>query len=245
MKWFGRFLAVIGAVFIGTTLVNIGTAQASDPHFASGVWQLRDATAVGWEDPASQSALVNHLTVDLTKPAGNVGTSYENTNLNLDVKTNDVLRVDVTYLGADTSAGAIRMFAYDAPDSDTWSVAPTFGPAIADGSATLEITFSADATIGTVGLVYDASNAGVGTVRFQNLRLLHTNDDESVDPTIVDFHAAPVVPDPVETTDSPILPVTGSVNVGTLALAGGLTVAGGIVLLLLNRRRNAEVPVRK
>lgn len=72
MKWLVRFLALISAVFISTMVVNIGAAQASDIHFASGSWQLRDATSVGWEDPASQSTLVNHLTVDLTKPAGNI-----------------------------------------------------------------------------------------------------------------------------------------------------------------------------
>ncbi len=74
--------------------------------------------------------------------------------------------------GASASAGAVRMFGYAAQDADTIHSGPTYGPAIASGtSGVLSLTVPAGKKLGTLGLVYDASNDARGAVVFSELKI--------------------------------------------------------------------------
>src|SRR5690606_5087506 len=144
-------------------------------HFPGSGWVLQQiATGDTGFSPATLSQIVDQDTVALTKPAGDTGTSIETTDLGLAVTAGDTLTVQVSLVGpASTDAGAVRMFVYDHPGADTLTEAPQAVMAAA-GSGPLTLTVPFTGTIGTMGLVYDASNSSAGTVEFSNLRLNRT-----------------------------------------------------------------------
>jgi hypothetical protein len=249
----GLAAGVLGALALATP------ANAQDEHFPDAGWLVREI-ALGsdvWAD-ASASVIVDATTVDLTKPVGTTGTSIETTDLGLAVTAGDTIAVSYELLdGADIAAGAIRMFYYDHADGDTLLEAPTVFVA-ADGSGTLSLTVLADGQVGTMGLVYDASNVATGTVRFTDLTVGYTTvlfvepappcewnpdlaaDDEECQP--------PSSPSPSPTTSEPPAGGTGgSDDAGKLPTTGAalpLFVGGGAALFglgaglwLLARRR--------
>lgn len=254
-----RLAGAVALALAGAGLLLGGSpAQAQDEHFPAAGWEVRQI-GIGdlvWS-PAAASTILDATTVELTKPDGTTGTSIETTDLGLDVAAGT--EVSVSYElegGATVDAGAIRLFWYDHPDGDTLLEAPTAFVA-ADGSGTLSLTIGADATIGTLGLTYDASNISAGTVRFSNLTVGYTTVLflEPVPPCEWDAELAAdddkcVEPEPTPTAspttepaagqggsdDESGLPVTG-VQTGLLA-AGGVAAAGlGTGLLLALRRR--------
>lgn len=240
-----RFLAVLGAAGV-LVLSAAPPAQAvePEPHYAAGKWQLRDWPGV-YPSITPTAATESEKSCDevvLAKPAGDVGTSYENTNLDLPVQDGDVLKVDYVLSDLDvTAAGAVRLFAYKTADADTLFDGPTFGfvaAGDADVSGTLTLPLSPDGAIGTAGLTYDASNATTGYVTFSNLRLETPGEEPVV--MLISF-----CPKPVETpttTSTAILPVTGdSFPVFTVVVVSvGLLIAGAGLLIGLRRRRERE-----
>lgn len=246
--------AVLGAVALVLSAVlgvaALATSAAAESYPESG-WQLRDAHGtypdVSWQ-PAELSAVESATTVLLSKPSGDVGTSAEAANLGVPVSAGDEITVGYSAInGAVPDAGAIRLFWYDVPDADTLNDAPTgFVAAGAELSGTLTIVVEADATVGTIGLTYDASNDSAGTVVFANL---------TVAGEPISFEAPPASPEPsisasptptatpaTEPSDQPTaepaaLPDTGTGN-GPLVLAvlavilfgaGGLLVAAAVI----------------
>jgi hypothetical protein len=168
-------LAALAVGVLGVLALGVGPAHAQDEHFPASGWQVRQIGLGETEwSPAAESAIVDATTVDLTKPDGTTGTSIETADLGLDVAAGTEISVSYALLdGADTVAGAVRLFYYDTADADTLGAAPT-GFVAADGPGTLSLTVDVDTTIGTLGLVYDASNPAVGTVRFTNLTVGYT-----------------------------------------------------------------------
>lgn len=169
IRWAAALLGVATAVALA------GPAHAQDGHYPAGGWDVRQIGTgeTSWS-PAAAGGIVDADTVELTKPAGDVGTSIETTDLGLAVAAGDTISVSYELLdGATTDAGAVRLFYYDAAGADTLTVAPT-GFAAADGSGTLSLSVAANGTIGTLGLVYDASNTSAGTVRFSGLQVAGT-----------------------------------------------------------------------
>ncbi|MGH3679759.1 MAG: ComEA family DNA-binding protein [Natronosporangium sp.] len=201
-----RWAAVAALGVAAGAVALAGPAQAQDGHFPDAGWQVRDFN-VGWV-PAAESAIVNATTVELTKPAGDIGTSMETTNLGLPVMAGDEISVTVEKLGGATAdAGAVRLFYYDHPDADTNGAAPT-AFAADDGSGGISVTVAADGTVGTLGMTYDASNASAGTVQFSDL---------TVGETLVLFHApSDPDPDPTKPADPPAGPECVDVNTATV-----------------------------
>lgn len=177
--------AVIG---LGGGLALAGPAQADTGHYPAAGWLVQD-TAIGpdvdWSDcdpgpvrvGSVLSSIVDASTVELVGTGvaapPHYGTSIETPDLGLDVSVGDTISVDYELVdGASAAAGAIRLFIYSAPSSDTDCTPPAQFVVAPDGptSETLTITVDFDGTIGTAGLVYDSSNSGVGgLVRFSGL----------------------------------------------------------------------------
>jgi hypothetical protein len=253
-KYIGALFGLgIGFVF---ALMTVSPASASVEYFPTTGWDVRDASGtypdIEW-NPAAASQIIDAYTVDLTKPAGDVGTSIETTNLGVDVEAGDVITVHYELKdGALTDAGAIRAFYYDHPDGDTLHEAPTAFVA-ADGSGVLELTVIADGTIGTLGLTYDASNVSAGTVTFSTLKVNDTKvrflapveETPSPEPTASESPHPGETPSPtaspseVEGEGGEKLPVTGS-SLPYIVGAGAafLGLGAGVVLLTRSRRQH-------
>ena len=244
-----RSLVALGLV-AGVSLAVAQPALADDPQqiYATGDWQIRDwpGTYPNITPTDAESSIATCDTVTLTKTKGDIGTSDENTNLALGVTAGDVLQVDYSMDSTDdAAAGAVRMFAYDSADADTLNAAPTFGPAIADQSATdgtLEIPFANDGTIGTFGVTYDASNATAGTVTFTNLRLLSGD----VATPISFCEPAPPTTEtttttPATTTAAASLPVTGAPLTGLLIGGVAFVAVGAVGLAIAAAARRRHV----
>lgn len=259
-------LAMLAAIGLGTLMVAApATAEElPDIHYATGAWALQD-----WEGPypdvENYPAELSEASCDevvLAKPDtpaepviyaptgnGDIGTSYETTDLALAVEAGDVISVEYELSHVDNAlAGAVRMFAYDSVGADTLNVAPTFGPAIAPTSGTtgtLVLPFAADDTIGTFGLTYDASNDTEGTVTWTNLQLEHTDGEQKIY-TPISFCPKPVEPTTTTVTVTTTTTAPGrtladtGMNTFTLVLVSLVIIAGGVLLVGLTRRRRSE-----
>lgn len=257
MKRFSAAVAALAIAGLGTFAVaSPAGAAETDPHYATGEWQLRD-----WEGPYpdvdTSPATLSEASCEevvLTKPDvpsdgtalygpspdGDIGTSYENTDLGLAVAAGDIIAVEYELSSVDNAAaGAVRMFAYDTADADTLNAAPTFGPAIAPTTGTtgtLTLTFAAAGTVGTFGLAYDASNDTEGTVTFSGLRLVKADKSE-LQISLCAKPEPPAATTTTTTTTSGALANTGSNLTAVLAVAAVLVLGGATVLILARRRR--------
>jgi hypothetical protein len=244
--------ALVGLATVALASLTLASpAAAADPHVAQGTWQLRD-----WEGPYpdvdTSPASLSTVTCDqvtLIKPDtpdepvvypptgnGDIGTSYENTDLNLPVNNGYQLLVDYTLSNtANAGAGAVRMFVYDTAGADTLNTAPSF-PGIVGVSTviapestpgTLSLNFTTGATIRTFGLTYDASNDTEATATFTNLRLEYFNNDNKV-----------TVPISFCEPEAEEMPATGDSLTPILLSAAGLLVIGTVTVVITTRRRN-------
>lgn len=256
-----RWGAVLGAV---TALTVAAPAHADGGHFPAPGWQHKQiGPDLVWL-PAEAGGIVDATTVELVKPAGDIGTSLETTDLGLPVAAGDTITVDYALSGGATpAAGAVRLFYYDYPGADTVVEAPAAFVAADADSGTLEITVAADATVGTLGLVYDASNDTAGTATFTNLTVAGTavwfvppvvpcewdgelaaDDDAcqapaspSSEPTTAPTATPGVAGSPAPGVGGEQLPVTGSSLLPALLILGGGGLAAGFVLHRLSRSR--------
>lgn len=249
-------MAVAAAVGLAVGALALGgPAQAQAEHYPAAGWQVRQI-GIGDTDwsPAEASAIVDPLTVGLTKPDGTTGTSIETTNLGLPLAAGQTVSVEYALInGAEPTAGAVRLFIYDSPDADTLAEAPYASVAADAASGVLSIGVGADIEIGTMGLVFDASNASTGTVKFSNLTVGNTtvlfveppalcevpgledllaSDSDCQDPT-----PTPTVEPSVEPSTEPSTEPVGAANddVGELPMTGSkmpLLVAAGMAALV-------------
>jgi LPXTG-motif cell wall-anchored protein len=172
----------IGAalVFAGLSLgMTAGAAQATpssqEPKAVCGTWKARGATGVypaitfGGKPAGTE---ITATTAKLTKPTGvNPGVEFAAYDLKVGPLANEV-QVLVGYQtagGASVSAGAVRMFGYEDKNADTINDAPDFQATADAESGNLVFTVAAGKKIGTLGLVFDASNNTTGSVTFSNL----------------------------------------------------------------------------
>ncbi|HEY7225917.1 MAG TPA: LPXTG cell wall anchor domain-containing protein [Micromonosporaceae bacterium] len=254
-------VAALGLAGLVAFVASPANATEPDPHYATGAWRARDWTGaypdVQASDASGSTATCD--TVTLVKPDvnadqdaiygpsadGDVGTSYENGDLNLAVSAGDKLLVDYTLDDvADAAAGAVRMFAYSEVDADTLNVAPTLGFVAAPGSTpgTIELDFAADTTVHTFGLTYDASNDTEGTVTFTNLRSESTDGATKV-VTSIAFCAQPrptatgTTPAPTTSGTGGTLPKTGSPVTAIAGVAFAFVVIGALAIVAVRRRR--------
>lgn len=251
------------AVMLGSVLATAGPATATeDGYYPDAGWLVQDTTIgpdVDWSDcdpgptrsDAALSAIVDATHVGLTGTGEaappHYGTSIETADLGMPVSAGDTISVDYALIeGASAAAGAVRLFIYSAPNADTDCTAPAaFVAAPDDGSTsgTLQITVAFDGHLGTVGMVYDSSNGGVGgTVRFSDLKVGYTP---------VHFTAPPVEPteEPEPTTEPSASPTPDADVVGggelprtgpswLLPAVGGalIAIATGVAILFALRR---------
>jgi len=238
--------AALGLLAAG---LSAGVAQAGEgEQLCSTGWVAQD-----WPQdtpqPAAQSTVHDwHVVLVKSDPA--TGTDASTADLGL---TGQVLSVQYELSGgAETTAGAVRFFAYQAPDADT-SAGGGQAPAqvdIAEGaSGTLTLDFGAAVAIGTTGVTFDASNASTGTVVFSSFTLdgkplaLTTGPCQPADEPGDEPGDEPTD----EPTDEPSTPAAGK-GAGELPKTGTplplltgagvlLMVAGGVGLVTGRRRR--------
>lgn len=201
-----RVLAIVALALVAAfSVAGLASAQPAG-HYPDAGWEIRDWNPT--PGPAADSTVVDPTTVKLTKPAAEIGTSAETSNLGLELEAGQSITVE--YDATDDASpenGAIRMFWYSAPNGDTGSDgdAPTGGVAIATAhSGTLTLLIEADTTVGTMGLTYDASNNSHGSVTFTNLTAGNTpivfTEPEVVETTGPPSTTAPATTGPPSTT---------------------------------------------
>jgi hypothetical protein len=159
-------LAAAGFVALAAPSPSAATTPTECP-----TWTLQSIVNE-WGSPAEGSTVVDSHTVVLTKPVGG-GTEFAAKNLNMTFDSPVSIEVEYELSdGADHAAGAVRLFYYEANSPNTLTDVPTeFIPATS-GNGTL--TIAGVDKIGTVGLVYDASNAAGGKVTFKNMKIGNT-----------------------------------------------------------------------
>jgi hypothetical protein len=248
-------LALAAGTFVaaGLAFMAPGAAQATDNdghqgHKICPTWSLRSIVGAEWqESPAEGSKVYDAHTVALTKPEGG-GTEFAAFDVGFESKKPVSITVDYELKGgADYAAGAVRMFYYEAAGADTLADVPT--AAVAADAAEGTLTIPDVTKIGTLGLVYDASNSAGGKVVFSNLRIGYKKvkfkgvcETKSPSPS-------PSSPTPSESTSQPptstssapgggggALPVTGA-GVAGLSVAGAVLVGAGVLFMTAGRRR--------
>ena len=253
--------ALIGALI---ALVSLTTpAHATEQgETVCGTWQLRGATgqypAITFGGAPAGASVESASSVKLVKPTEGVMPGVEFAAYDLDVSVVNETTVSVGYQlgdGAASSAGAIRLFGYSEQDADTINDAPDYGPAIAGGeSGTLVFTLPAGSDLGTLGLVYDASNSAAGYVRFTELEVGNRPVSFTTCPT--PEPTATATPGPTATATptagptaqpsssasappvaSPGLPVTGTRTMVLVGAGVALLLGGVLVYFGLRRRR--------
>jgi hypothetical protein len=261
-------LATGMVIAAGTAFVVPGMAQATDedPRFCP-TWSLRSIVGTTWQQPADGSGVVDGDTVVLTKPQGG-GTEFAAFNVGFTTEPVDITVHYSLSADADHAAGAVRLFYYQDNDADTLNTAPDgFAAADAD-SGTLTLTDVT--TIGTLGLVYDASNNAGGSVTFTDLKIGNVRvkfkdvcsgqspSPEPSSPTPTPTGASPSAsasestsmpptasetPAPGAGGDGGDLPVTGVPGPVLAAVATALIIGGGVLLVVARRRRDIRYTV--
>lgn len=239
---------------------HVHTPAAQDPVCAT--WKMRGATGAYPEvtfggPPAGSSVSASSAT--LVKPAEGVapGVEFAAFDLEIQAPAGDEILVGVDYAtagGATTAAGAIRLFGYADQDANTLTDAPDYGPAVAESeSGHLVLTIPAGQNLGTLGVVYDASNSSSGSVTFSGMTIgnqpvqFTTCPEPTPTATATPGPTQTATPGPTATAEPeptgsataapvPGLPVTGS-RTAVLAGIGAIVCAAGAVLILAARRR--------
>lgn len=273
MKTIKRLAGGVGALAlsVGVVLALASPAQAEDGHYPEAGWLVQDTTIgpdVDWSDcdpaparfPAALSAITDATVVGLTGPGipapPHYGMSIETPDLGLPVSAGDEITVDYVLIGGASAASeAVRLFIHGTAGANTDCTAPAeYVAAPNDGTTagTLTLTVPFDGTIGTLGLVYDSSNGGVGgTVRFSNLTVEDTpvlfiaplpeptpGTEPTPDPSTDEPQPSDSPAPGVAATDE--LPVSGPGWLPAVAIGGTAAIVAGALALLLFRRK----PVR-
>lgn len=251
-----RRLLVAAAIGAAALLVWAAPAQAGDGDAVCPTWTLRGATGaypnvVFGEAPAG-AEVASGTEVKLVKPAEGVQPGVEFATTDAGIELDQPGDITVAYQladGAKPDAGAVRLFYYDHVAGSTVTEAPTgFKAADADAGT---LTIAGVTKVGTVGLVYDASNDSAGSVTFTDLKVggevVHFTGEACKPPTSPSPSPSATTKAPAggaphttaPATKAPTLPVTGSSfpMVTAAAFGGGGVLLGGAALLVFRRRR--------
>lgn len=179
----------VGFTVAGVALAVTPAAHATgkipgDPPPVCSTWKARGATGAypnvvfggkpfGTDISASGAKLTKPLqgvdpgvefaSYDInTGPLGGTGPSA----------TSTVVKVKFTTMdGASTSSGAVRMFAYYATNANTLTTVPDHYELASGSAGQISFAVPAGKSIGTLGLVYDASNSSKGAILFKDLMI--------------------------------------------------------------------------
>lgn len=252
---------LLATLFVAASMVSGSAAAAQTPSPSPDVtptapapvcptWKFRSITGSDWlETPAEGSEVVSKTRAILTKPEGG-GTEFATMNAGLDYE--DEVDITVSYFtsgGASHSDGAIRLFYYEDVNANTLTTGPTKFIEATAGSGILKI--EGVTKVGTLGVVYDASNSYGGSVTFTNLKVGDTEvffrrgACKAPPTTAPPTTAPPTSEPPVTKSPTPVpgvaggdeeLPVTGP-KMAIAAAFGGTLILGGLVLFFAARRR--------
>lgn len=252
----------LSVVAIALAVVAIGASRADaattpKPKPVCPTWTLQ-SIVTEWGDPSEGSEVKSFNKVVLTKPTGG-GTEFATRNLDLEFDTPvDIVVFYTLDADADYAAGAVRLFYYEEQNADTLTTAPKAYDAAMSKIGVLKL--SGVTKVGTLGLVYDASNAAAGKVTFHTMTIgkqhvwfkdVCPKPSPSVTPSA--SPSASATPTPSASTSSPApslsvstspasgtgggsLPVTGA-PMYAVAGVGLVLVVAGVVGLVLSRRR--------
>ena len=251
-------LLMVLCALAGWIAMDSATASAAtpEPEPVCGDWNIRSIVQE-WGPPAAGSEVVSASKVKITKPEGG-GTEFAAFDLNVTVAA--ATAVSVKYElgdGAATSAGAVRLFGYAEQDANTLTDAPDWSDVAEADEGTLTFELPAG-TLGTLGVVYDASNSAGGHVVFEDMAVgnrpvsFTTCQEPTPSPTVTTPAAttppatAPPTVAPSATAPpvagGPSLPVTG-VSVWHILGAGAILVALGVMTRLLFRPRRVRTTI--
>lgn len=268
-------LAALGAglgLALGLALTALAApAVATETDNAvCATWKIQGATGtypdIEFGDAPEGSSVINAHKVELTKPQTGDMPGVEFAAKDVDYLAEAEVQVTVEYEltdGATPAAGAVRLFGYADQDANTVNDGPDWQDEADSTSGALSFTVPAEGKIGTLGLVYDASNDSDGLVTFRNLKVgdrlvsFTTCPEPTTEPTTEPTGeptegptANPTKPaGPSKPAGRPgesrsALPVTGSGG-GTnwplvIGGVGGGILAAGLAMMFLARRRRFE-----
>jgi LPXTG-motif cell wall-anchored protein len=255
-----RTFALGGALLAGLLAVGAlapaasATEEQEEPETVCGTFQLRGATGkypeVTFGPAPAGSSVVDASTVVLKKPTEGEDPGVEFAAFDLDVDVDTSISVEYALAdGATPDAAAVRLFYFTAAGADTVLGSPAgVDHTEAGDPATGTLTILTSGHVGTLGMVYDASNASAGTVTFTNLKI--DGNPVSFEPEVcatpspsASATAGPSASPSVGASRSPVgaLPVTGTNNLGVIVGVGAsLILAGAAALVLLRVRRRYE-----
>lgn len=211
-------VATVAAMVAGGILVaaaGTANATATTPPVCP-TWVVRSITGdhTTWDaSPVAGSVIVNQHEVKVAKPdAGNGGTEASTGDAGIDLTDGSItVKYELsTNPTASFAAGAVRLFYYQATNANTLTDAPTAFVAADATSGTLTIS-GITGHVGTVGVVYDASNSAGGSVAFSDLTVgdasvwfTKNGCDSSPTPEPTTPSPTPTSPEPTPTTPAPV-----------------------------------------
>lgn len=174
-----RLAAVLGAVVLGLGGLALASPSSAKPATAPVVcstWVMRSATgaypAVVF-GPAPAGSSVAKFSAVLKKPTSGIapGVEFVSKNVPVTVTSATLVKVDYSLAGASYASGAVRLFGYEDQNANTLLDAPDWQDTATALDGTLVLNVPAGKSIGTLGMVYDASNDAEGTVTFTALKV--------------------------------------------------------------------------
>jgi LPXTG-motif cell wall-anchored protein len=228
-----------------------------------GTWLMQGATGK-YPDVnfggAPAGSNVGQFSAKLVKPTVGEDPGVQFAAKNLEYTATEPTTVKVNYeLAGDAKSvsGAVRLFGYKTKNANTLNDGPAWQDMATGNAGTLSFTMAAGDTLGTLGLVYDASNDGKGSVRFTGMKVGERK---------VQFTTC-VKPDPTKTSASPSpspsksatakpsasasrtagagavggpeLPVTGPSMGALLGIGAGVLVLGGVLFVATRKRKTS------
>jgi hypothetical protein len=217
-------------------------ATPAEPEPVCATWGLRSIVQE-WGEAAEGSKVVNAGKVVVTKPEGG-GTEFAA--FDLDVSAEAETLVSVHYKlsdGAATSAGAVRLFGYADQEANTLTDVPDWKDVAGAEQGNLVLTLPAGSKLGTLGVVYDASNSAGGKVTFTKMTIgdRPVSFTECVEPTPSPSVTTPApsssvttppATDPAATPSATVPPVAGGPSLPVTGVGLAEIVTGGILLLI-------------
>jgi hypothetical protein len=170
--------AIVAGVGLGATPALATESGHTTVKPICATWTMRGATGaypdVTFGGPPQGSAVGKNL-ARLVKPTTGEqpGVEFATKALGVD-DTTTAREVSVKFVLSPTAkadAGAVRLFGYKASNANTLTDGPDFKDVATSTSGVLKFTLPAGTKLGTLGLVYDASNDGKGSVTFVDLKV--------------------------------------------------------------------------
>lgn len=247
-------VAIAGGLMFASPAKATPTPEPEEEAPYCSTWQMRSIVQ-DWEDPAAGSVFTKNKAT-LVKPEGG-GTEFATFNADIELASPQTLSVKYTLIGgAKPDAGAVRLFYYTNSGANTLTDTPTKFAAADANEGVLKIEDVEK--IGTMGVVYDASNNAGGSAIFEAMTLgnmpikfkpsaCEVEPSPEPTPTPSTSPSASASPTPAATVgtggvaggDEPSLPVTGAPTKVAVGVAAALLVVGA-ALVVLGRRRNVR-----